>query len=275
MSSGQSELSGNAPGAAAVFAALSSSLKAIPGLDPLFLKAVLEYVNTLRLPDSTPPTSTIPLEEQLRYDRLARRVKRILSDNEEPVSFNNRFKRPTGSMSARAGNLLFYPPSTNKDSSRDTLVYGPDTTSRMLRAGLSDIGLYTTDMYPFSTKIPRTSACNKAFKFDESFSHKDTAIDLWDVLTSDASEVYSLRAVKPGLEVVWGRPVWEAYTKATSTLPSSYQWLKSTARLNIPGIVNEHGSFAAGEFIFDYVSRCIFCRFCGFCRFQAFCYIPC
>ncbi|KAK9898979.1 hypothetical protein P389DRAFT_41940 [Cystobasidium minutum MCA 4210] len=249
---GGSELPGNLPGAAAVFAALDTSLKHLPNLDPLLRKAMREYVKSLCLPATSPPTSTIPFDEQSHYDRLERRVRRILSDNQEPADYVKRFKRPTGSMSARAGNLLFYPPSTNKDTNRDTLVYGPDTTSRMLRAGLTGTGLYTMDMYPFSTKVPQISAENKAFKWDKSFGDSDTAVDLWDLFNPDACSIYARRATKPGLEVVWGAPVNQSYTKATSKLLSSYVWMVSTASLSMPGISNEHGTFEAGDFTFDY-----------------------
>ena len=91
-------------------------------------------------------------------------------------------------MAARAGNLLFFPPSSSKDS-------GPDTTFRMLEAGLSDAGLFTMDLYPFSTKIPRMSPKLEAFVCDHTLEDDQTARDLWDILLADATAVYAIRAI--------------------------------------------------------------------------------
>lgn len=247
-----------APDGAAILAALDASLSTVPDLDPLLRTALRTYVATLHSPSNVDSSSSIPFAEVVRYGKLESRVKQVLIDNDEPEHYIKRFKRPTGSMAARAGNLLFYPPSSNKDENRGTLVYGPDTTFRMLEAGLSDAGCYTMDLYPFSTKIPRFSPAFKAFNTDESFENEDTAQDLWDLLVADAMSVYATRAITPGLEMVWGHPVGKAYTTATQTLPSSFTWLYSTASVLMPGIANDHGSFEAGNFQFSYVSLCFY-----------------
>lgn len=246
------------PDAATILTSLDLALCRMPHLDPLLRAAAREYVSTLASPTVVDASSTLPASQIQRYDDIEARVKEILKQNNEPSDHVQRFKRPTGPITARAGNLLFYPPPTNKPSVRDTLVRGPDTTRRMLDAGLSDAGLFTLDMYPFSTKIPRKSSAScSPFTWDDTFENSNTAAELWKIFTIDASAAYLERAVLPGLEIVWGAPVKQLYNKATSTLPSGWHWLICPASIEMPAISIEDGSFPSGTYFFKFVSHCL------------------
>lgn len=247
--------SADGPKAFAVLEAVQDALLADPSLDAHFKSLLQDYIRSLR---DTPMTSTevpMPPTEVLRYDQLENQVKVILQEHEEKSDFLRRFKRPTGSEAARAGNLLFYPPASNKDSNRDTLVRGPDTTFRMLEAHLSDVGLFTMDLYPFSTTIPITSPGCRAFKFDTTFSHSDTAVKLWDLFYAHAAQVYAERAIKPGVEIVWGEQARTAYKSTTASvkLGSQWRWLASSGLVSIPAISNDFGTFEAGSHEFEFV----------------------
>lgn len=142
------------PTASTILQAVDASLLDIPNLSLVLRSKMRQYVRNIAAKDAVDPSSMIPPSRPARYDALETSVKQILQANGESADHVLRFKRPTGPITARAGNLLFYPPSSSPKTARDTLVMGPDTTERILAAGLSDAGLFTIDLYPFSTRIP-------------------------------------------------------------------------------------------------------------------------
>lgn len=242
-----SQNSSDRPDARTLLDAVKTAISAATGVVKELKTAATGYVDTLCHVDGTVQPS-LPFSEVLHYNQLERGVKLILKSKGEPDHFIRRFKRPTGSKEARVGNLLFYPPSRNPDHIRDTLVQGPDTTTRMLAAHLSDVGLYTMDMYPFSTKIPKRAAQYKEFTWDTSFQHPETALALWEHFLADAQTIYAQRAILPGLEVVWGSPVRKCYKAATRQLQAGWQWLSFDTSIDLPGVENEIASFEAGPF---------------------------
>lgn len=247
--------SANGPKGVAVIEAVQKAVLEDISLSDQFKSSFQEYITSLRNSPALNSKVPLPPSEVLRYNQLEDQVKDILHEHSEKSEYLLRFKRPTGSESAQIGNLIFFPPPSNKDSNRDTLVRGPDTTFRMLEAHLSDIGLFTMDLYPFSTKLPRHGQGCSAFKYDDTFAHSDTAVKLWDLFYNHATQVYSQRATKQGVEVVWGRPVRIAYKSLTAeaNLGGQWKWVSSNASVSMPSIRNRFGFFEAGKHEFAFV----------------------
>ena len=230
------------------FDSISESLDRIPSLSGDLLSSTKNYLSELKEGKIVfpPPTAQQLAMEQCRFDAREASIKVIAAKHGLDPSLSDRYRRPSGSVTAGAASDLFWPPATSRHGSRYTLVMGPDTTTRMLKQGC-DTSMYTMDLYPFVTPIDRKKAfTNQAFTHDKTLT-PGAARDLWAALSADAREDYCTRAILPGVDVVNGAPVKDEYEKAIKGLKDGWKTLPFKASIAIPGIKTDVGEHPAGD----------------------------
>lgn len=247
------------PRASAVWQSLSDSVASDTTL-PFQVKAaftthVSNLISTLHL--SQPASEAAVARQEARLVAVEGNLRSTVELHKMDPQEISRFKRPTGHEDSPIGNCLFYPPSSNPRSQRHVLVHGPDTTSKMISAGV-DARVYTCNTYSFSTDIPfgGKAYMNVPF-FGDSTLPKDTsaATDIFNILSNDAAHVFRHRLYLPGVDVIWGQPVQDAWIKATLSpflLKTGWRVHRLTAKIVIPAITNANGVFLAQTFVYTW-----------------------